>query len=455
MNTKIETKILKTEEIKPNPKNPKKHWVEKISESIREMGYVEPIVVAENNMILAGHGRLKALKENGAEEVEVIVKRGLTEEQKEKYMLLSNKIVEEGGWNLALLAKFDESILTNAGFDDGDLDEIFGMETEDNFDFEKAFQKAVKNPRGVKSGNIWQLGEHRLVIGNCLERKNWGKVLGNEKYDFLFSDPPYAIGANMGDKKVGHAKYKFKVKTKKGFGYKGLREYEGLKERGGVPEFDEWLSIASEFQNPKGANVMIFENWKNTVKLWQAIEKYWKIRNMVIWHLPNRSQGFSASHKFFSKYDIAPLAGEGVFNQEYEQELEDYLKEKGQKLLDTYEVIIYGHRGQSYWDKKKGTKWARVNDHITWTAETESSSGQSLIFGTKPIQILTPFVKILSPRNGIIMEPYAGSGSTIIASEIMHRKCRAIEISETYAEVIIARWEKFSGKKAQKIYARQ
>ena len=127
------------------------------------------------------------------------------------------------------------------------------------------------------------------------------------------------------------------------------------------------------------------------------------------------------------------------------------MKEKGQKLLDSYEVAIYGQRGEAYWDKRKGTRWARVNDHITWTADTSKSGGQNIIFGTKPIQILTPFVKILSPRGGVVMEPFAGSGSTIISSQIMHRKCRAIEISDLYGEIILSRFERFSKQKAIKV----
>jgi len=473
MNTNIETKIIKVKNIKPNPKNPKKHWVEKISESIKEMGYVEPIVVDENNMILAGHGRLKALKENRVKEIEVIIKRGLTEKQKEKYMLLSNKLVEAGGWDLDLLKKFDESLLLDSAFSDEDMDEIFGLEIDEEFDVDQKLKEALKRgPKRVKDGDIWQLGEHRLAIGDCVERKNWEKVLGQERFDFLFSDPPYKIsyaqkmrkiktneGMKLRKDKVYESvgitdkKGRFKgwVKTKNGFGYRGQRSYLGVEKRGGVPEYDEWLSIADNFQNPKGANVMIFENWKNTVELWQAIEKYWKIKNMVIWHLPNRCQGFSRPGFFFQKYDIAPLAGEGILNEEYEEELENYLKEKGQKLLDTYEVILYSQQGKAYWDKKKGTRWAKVNDHITWTADTGKSSGQELIFGTKPVQILTPFVKILSPRNGIVMEPFAGSGSTIIACEIMKRKCRAIEIEPIYGEIILARWEKLTGRKAEKV----
>ncbi|GAG03510.1 unnamed protein product, partial [marine sediment metagenome] len=124
---------------------------------------------------------------------------------------------------------------------------------------------------------------------------------------------------------------------------------------------------------------------------------------------------------------------------------------RGQKLLDTYEVIIYGQKGKGYWDRRKGTLWAKVADHITHAAETGKSGGQNIIFGTKPIQILVPYIKILSPRDGVVTEPFCGSGSTIIACEIMHRKCQAIEIEPIYGEVTLLRWEKFTGKKAVKI----
>ena len=113
--------------------------------------------------------------------------------------------------------------------------------------------------------------------------------------------------------------------------------------------------------------------------------------------------------------------------------------------------IIYKKEGKSYWDKRKKSKWAKVSDHITWVAQTEKASDQNVVFGTKPIQILVPYIKILSPREGIVMEPFGGSGSTLIACEIMKRKCRVIEICDIYAEVIINRWEKFTGKNAEKI----
>ena len=341
----------------------------------------------------------------------------------------------------------------------------------DEFDVEKELEKVLAGKkRRCEEGDLWQMGEnHKLFIGDACKKESWGKVLGNERFDFMFTDPPYKltylksklakIKTKEGMKFIRKRAYletgetDEKGKTRKGFGTKGNRFYEGVNMKGGVPEYDEWLSIANEYQNPKGANVMVFENWKNTPDLWRAIEKYWKIRNIIIWWLPNRHQGFSAKYKFFSKYDIAPLAdkGKAVHNEDYEEELERYLLEKGQRLLDTYEVIIYGQKGKSEWDRKKGGKWAKIADHISHTAESESSSGQNVIFGTKPIQILVPYIKILSPREGIVMDPFCGSGSTIIASEIMRRKCRAIEISETYGEVILNRFERYTGIKATKL----
>lgn len=463
------TEKRKLNELRPWERNPRqateKQWQD-LEKSLEKFSLADPLIINKDNTIIGGHFRWKVLKEKGIEEVDVRVPdRQLSEKEVEELNVRLNKNL--GEWDYDLLANFDEDLLKGIGFEDEELDEIFGIEADDEFDAEKEFEKSVKNPRGVKEGDVWQLGEHRMIVGDSTKRENWEKLLGSERFDFMFTDPPYRIGYGIGVRKQ---------KTKEGFKVQRFREYPSIgktrrngkaldisesplksmnkyfgakKSKGGVPEFDEWLSIANEFQNPKGANVMIFENWKNVHDLWEAIEKYWKIKNMIIWYLPNRHQGFSAKYKFFSKYDIAPLAGEGVLNEEYEEELENYLKEKGQKLLDTYEVILYGNQGKSEWGRKKGSKWGRVADHITWTAVTEKASGQNIIFGTKPIQILVPYLKVLSPRNGIVMEPFGGSGSTLIACEIMKRRARLIEIEPLYAEVILARWEKFTGKEAK------
>ena len=134
----MEIKKIKLGDIKQNPRNPKNHDVEGIKASMQEMGEVEKIYVDENDEIIAGHGRLEALKQLGKEETEVIVIKGLTREQKDKYLLLSNKLQERGGWNLDMLANFSEEELVRGGWENSELDNIFQLNiAEDDFNAEE------------------------------------------------------------------------------------------------------------------------------------------------------------------------------------------------------------------------------------------------------------------------------------------------------------------------------
>jgi ParB-like chromosome segregation protein Spo0J len=490
----MEIKEIKISELKPAEYNPRK-WTEEeinnLKESIKRFGIVDPIIVnsAENrkNVVIGGHFRLKVAKDLGMDTVPVVYVN-ISDEQKEKELNLRlNKNL--GEWDLKLLAEFDETLLKDVGFDGSELDNIFGMELDEEFDIKKEFEKSIKNAKGVKDGDLWQLGEHKLIIGDSTKRENWENLLRDERFDLMFTDPPYKIGYGIEIRKQ-KTKNGFKLQrlrtypaigitdaqgkefnvVKPVFGAKKNRIYLGTHKRaGGVPDFDEWLSIANDFQNPKGANVMIFENWKNVVELWQAVEKYWRVCNMVIWHLPNRMQGFSRSHFFYNKYDIAIVGDKnGINNEEYEEEFDKFMQSDGAKFLETYEIGIFGQKGNSEWYKKENKKtliekdnsiagkdmpkmWTKITDHITSSADNEKSTGQNLVFGTKPVKIIVPYIKALSPRDGIVMEPFGGSGSAIIACEIIKRKCRTIEIEPLYREVIINRWEKFTGKKAEKI----
>jgi len=470
----MEIKDVPIEELNPSEYNPRaltEKEYRDLKESLKRFDFVEPIVVnsAENrkNIVIGGHQRLLVAKEMGYKTIPVSYVKITKLEKEQELNLRLNKNL--GHFDYDLLANYDEEMLVDVGFSREELDDVFGLNVDEEFDVDKELEKLLKGGiRRVKDGDLWQLGEHKIIIGDCTNRDNWNRLFGEEKFDYLFTDPPYKLAYSK--KRVHKQKIKngFILKRQKvylsvgqtagngkpaknGFGAKQNRSYLDMDRRGGVPEYDEWLSIANDFQNPKGANVMVFENWRNTIEIWQAIAKYWKIKNMVIWWLPNRCQGFSRPGYFFNKYDIAPLAGEGIRNEGYEEEMEKYLRDRGQKLLDTYEVIIYGQKGKGYWDRRKGTLWAKVADHITHAAETGKSGGQNIIFGTKPIQILVPYIKILSPRDGIVAEPFCGSASTIIACDIMHRKCRAIEIEPIYGEVTLLRYEKFTGKQAIKL----
>ena len=477
MTKELEIKYIELSEIIPYERNPRKNdkAVDVVVKSIKEFGFKNPILLDRNNVIVAGHTRLKAAQKLGLKKVPVIWAEDLTPEQVRAFRIMDNKSHEYAEWDFELLKqefgdlKNVDYDLEFTGFEDRELAELFGVERDEDFDIDKQLEDAQKKELYVNEGDIWSLGEHRLIVGNSIDRKNWENLLGDEKFDFMFTDPPYKLAYTKRMRKLGGGKsiqnktysqvgetngrgrFKGYVKTKQGFGFRGQRRYLGVERAGGVPEFDEWLSIANNFQNSKGANIMIFENWRNTPELWQCMEKYWKVRNMVIWWLPNRSQGFSREYFFFNKYDVAILAEKGIkpLNEEFEKEYESFLKEKEEKFVNSYEVALYGQLGKSAFNRKKKTATAKVSDHVTWTADTEAASGQNLVFGTKPIPVLISYLKVLSNPKEIIMEPFGGSGSTLIASEILGRRCRLIEIEPLYAQVIIKRWEKLTGKKAE------
>lgn len=423
-----------------NPNEMTEKQAAELATSLNKFDIAEPIVINIDNRIIGGHQRVNILKRQGVKKIDVRVpdrKLNIDEEKELNIRLNKNR----GQWNLEMLAKFDEKWLQDIGFEIAELDEIFGLE---NIDDEIKIEELKKEIKGdIKEGDIFRLGEHKIICGNSGEEKVWKDIMIDEKFDFMFTDPPYLIE---------YGKKNRKVKTVAGFGYKKDRTYDGVEKAGGVLEYDKWLSIASTFANEQGSNVMIFEYWKNVINLWQAIEKYWKIRNMVIWHTNNRCSGFSMKYGFFNKYDIALLGSDGEIeiNEDHEKELENFLIEKGEKILNSYEVILFGQNKKSYCEKGKG-KFGKVTDVITSEVGNVNNSQTNLIFGTKPLKILIPYVKVLSPRNGIVMEPYSGSGSTLIACEIMKRKCRAIELSETNTEITILRWGKFTGMKREKI----
>lgn len=164
---------------------------------------------------------------------------------------------------------------------------------------------------------------------------------------------------------------------------------------------------------------------------------------MLVWHLPNRTQGFAAKYKFFSKHDIAVVGTQGIvqLNQEPEPEL----------LQNEYETALYAIAGKPTWEGyEKGKKYAPT-DFIEFNASDEKSSGQGIIFGTKPVEILIPYLKVLTKRDDVVIEPFGGSGSTLIAAEKMNRRCYLMEKSPVYAEVIKKRWENLTNLKAVKL----
>ncbi len=425
-------------DLKPSAYNPR-HWSEKaitdLTESIKRFKLVDPLLVnnAENrkNVVIGGHFRLKVAKDLGYKEVPVVYVSIPDIEKEKELNIRLNKNLGEFDWNL--LSEFSENFLADIGFSSEELDQVFEIdETPEQFDLEKELKKLDITKIEIQKGDVWQLGDSRLMCGDSTIKSDVLELMNGEKANMCLTDPPYILD---------YLKAKRHGKAVTGFGAKRDRRYL---ETDVLPDnFSElWIgNIASVAE--EDFNIIVFENWKNLRTIWGELEKYWKVRNMIVWHLPNRVQGFSAKYKFFNKHDIAMVGTSGnksELNLEPEEEL----------LQSEYDTALYATAGKPHWEGyEKGKKYCPT-DYIEFNAADEKSSGQGIIFGTKPLELLIPYIKVLTERDNLIVEPFGGSGSTLIAAEKMKRRCYLMEKSPVYAEVIRKRWEKLTNQKARR-----
>lgn len=440
--TKIETVLVKVIDLFPSNYNPRK-WskeqVEQLKESIVRFGIVDPIIVnsAENrrNIVIGGHFRLEVAKQLGYTEIPVVYVNIPEVEIEKELNLRLNK--NQGEFDYSLLAKFDENLLKDIGFGSEEIDNIFDVDDTNTeiFDLEKELKKLKIDQIQFKKGDVYALGDSRLMCGDSTVEADVIKLMNGEKADMCFTDPPYILDYLNGKQRHGN--------PTTGFGAKKNRRYL---ETDVLPDnFTElWMANIAKIQK-ESFSIIVYENWKNIRTIWGEMEKYWRVKNMIVWHLPNRNQGYSAKHKFFSKHDIAMVGASPNTNVEFNIESET------DGLQEEYEIALYAISGDPQWEGYKKGKKYQPTDFIEYNASDEKSSGQGIIFGTKPIEILIPYIKVLTRRGDLIIEPFSGSGSTLIASTKMKRRCYGMEKSPVYAEVIKKRWENLTGQKGVKL----
>ncbi len=424
--------------LQPAEYNPRK-WSEEattqLKESILRFGLIDPFVVNSapdrKNIVIGGHFRLKVAQELGIKAVPVVYVNIPDIEKEKELNLRLNKNLGEFDWDL--LANFKEDFLANIGFSSEELDEVFQIDDEpEKFDLAKELKKLSIDKINVRNGDVYQLGNHRVMCGDSMKESDILKLMNSEKADMCLTDPPYILDYLRGKKKN---------KATEGFGYKRDRRYLGTDT---LPDdfTEKWMANIHKIQKDD-FSIICYENWKNIRTIWNEMEKHWKVKNMIVWHLPNRVQGFSAKYRFFNKHDIAMVGSSKnkTLNLRSETEL----------LQNEYETALYAIAGKPQWEGYEKGKRICPTDFLEFHAADEKNSGQGIIFGTKPIEILIPYLKVLTKRNDLIVEPFGGSGSTLIAAEKMKRRCYLMEKSPVYMEVIMRRWQKLTSGKPKKI----
>ncbi|MGH2510659.1 MAG: ParB N-terminal domain-containing protein [Ktedonobacteraceae bacterium] len=305
-----------------------------LKESLTHFGIIDPLIVnsapERMNVVVGGNFRLQMLRELGYDSVP-IVRVHLTLEKERELNVRLNK--NQGQFDFELLAQFDESFLADIGFRSEELDDIFGDEPkEEQFDLEKELDKLDITVTAEK-GDLYDLDGSRLMIGDSTVEADMRVLMGDEKADMVMTDPPYRLQYLEGKTRHGEATV--------GFGSKKNRRYL---ETESLPEnFTElWMHNVAKVA-AKDFSIICYENWKNLREIWGEMEKYWKVRNMLVWHLPNRNQGYAAKLKFFSRHDIALVGTHG--------EVGVALEEEGELLENEYRTALFAISGKPQWEE--------------------------------------------------------------------------------------------------------
>lgn len=330
----VSTSISRLKASEYNPKKMSKKQEADITESIKRFGLVDPIIANDfsgrENIIIGGHQRYKIMKKLGYKEIPVVFVSFNEKQEKELNLRLHKNQAE---FDLDLLQNFEHELLLDVGFESQEIDEIFTMDdTPEIFDLEKELKKLDIASIDVKEGDIYELGESRLMCGDSTKEPDVIKLMNGEKANLCLTDPPYILDYLRGRRHSSPTD---------GFGQKKNRRYIGTDS---LPDnFTElWMVNINKIQH-ENFSVIVYENWKNIRTIWNEMDKYWKVKNMIVWHLPNRSQGFASTYKLFSKYDIAMVGtskDEKKLNKEPEIEI----------FQNEYESSLYAISGKPQWE---------------------------------------------------------------------------------------------------------
>ena len=389
--TRIE--ILPISEILPYAKNPRKNEksVKFVKESIRQFGFKVPIIIDSKREIVCGHTRLLAAKSLGLSEVPCIIADDLTYEQIKAFRLADNKVGEFSDWDIELL---NNELSEIAEIDMGD----FGFSDEQEEQQEITEDEVPEEVEPVcKNGEIWKLGEHRLMCGDSTDAEQVAKLMNGEKADLLFTDPPYGVSYEKKTKEVLKSKTYTKI------------ENDDLK----LDQFKDFLHDV--FTNAKAS---LKDSASYYVFSCQGGDQEMMMMMMM------RECGIPCRHQIIWVKD-APVFSMGRLDYDYK-----------------HEPILYG------WVKKHEFQRKGQQDKSVWEFKrTENKLHPTM----KPVELIVNGLLNSTKKGDLVLDLFGGSGSTLIASEQTGRKCRMMEFDQHYCDVIIARWEKLTGKKAEKI----
>jgi DNA modification methylase len=401
---------------KINPRKISDKQMSDIKKSLQKYNLVEIPAIDTDGTILAGHQRIRALQllDRGEEIIDVrIPNRKLTESESKQYLIASNKL--GGSWDFEALKSFDMELLQLAGFEDIEIAKFWDDDTEvknDSFDVEKELKK-IKEPK-TKLGDIIVLGKHKILCGDSTKPENLKRLLGDEKVSMIYSDPVYNLDIDYDGGIGGNKEYGGSVKDSRTF-----EEYKTF--------IRESLESALAVSNP---NTHVFYYCDQVyIGLIQDIYRSLGVSNKRVCLWLKNSQ--NPVPKIFCNKAYEP-AVYGIRGRPYLAESVTNLNEVLNKEFGTGNELV-----------------AQVDDFLEiWTAKRLSAKDYEHAT-SKPINLHEKAIKRCTKPNDIILDSFLGSGSTLLAGEQLGRRVYGLEFEPKFCDLIIKRYELFTGKKAQ------
>ena len=370
-----------------------------LASSIREFGFLNPILIDKDRNVIAGHGRILAAQKLGLTEVPCVYVEGLTQAQRKAYILADNRLAEFSEWDMDLvmgeLAELDE-----LGFDTDLTGFEFEIEPEITDDADNVPEPPTE-PK-AKLGDLYQLGNHRLICGDSTDGAVIDRLMDGVKADMVFTDPPYNVAVGSKNKILNEQDGGCRNETEIA-GDKGMTDAE-IGEQLWRPAFQNMADHAKDdcsiyVTMPQGGTHMM---------MMMMADACWQVKHELMW-LKNQ-----------------PTFSMGRLDYDYK-----------------HEPIMYGwKKTHNFYGKGKFTK-------SVW--EIDKPRESKLHPTMKPIELIANALENSTKENDCVLDVFGGSGSTLIACEQLNRKCYMCELDPHYCDIIIDRWQQFTGEKAELI----
>ncbi|MET4218294.1 DNA modification methylase [Bradyrhizobium sp. LB14.3] len=403
-------------ELKPNPANARRHsrkQLHQIAASIREFGFNSIVVADEEGVILVGHGRVEGARLAGLERVPVLRVGHLTPGQKTAFSLADNKVALNSDWDTDQLrvlwrelmgaeVNFDLEV---TGFETAEIDLLVDGEATREKPDRSDLVPPVRSDAVSRLGDLWMLGEHRLLCGDACDAASFADLMDGDQARLVFTDPPYNVRID------GHVS---------GLGAVKHREFQMASGEMSPAEFAGFLAVV--FGNMAavsldGAIHFVCMDWRHMDEVLKAAGGiYSELKNLCVWNKSNGGMGsfYRSKHELVFVYKV----GHGPH-------------------VNTIELGKHGRYRTNVWDYAGANSFRSGRD-----AELEMHPT------VKPTALVIDAIKDCSRRGDIVLDPFSGSGTTVMAAQKCRRRARVIELDPLYVDVAIRRWQSYTGQAA-------